>query len=260
MKSLDETVIESVVTAMDGEEKEIFPFIPYLLQDLWEMGASPEAIIELIYKNRNDHTKLKILDLGCGKGAVTIKIAEKFNCKCLGIDAVEEFVKEAQEKAEEHSVNDLCRFEVGDIRKRVHDLSNFDIIILGAIGPVFGDYYTTLSKLSNCLKKDGIFIIDDAYLPEHSEINLPHLNKKSEILQQISNAGLHLITEIVFSQKDIRKSNQHISSHLRKRVRELQKKHPAKKSLFKRYLKKQEEENDILEKSVLCSTMLIGKF
>ncbi len=44
MKTLD----ESVVTAMDGSDKELFSYLPYILQDLWEIGADPDAIINLI--------------------------------------------------------------------------------------------------------------------------------------------------------------------------------------------------------------------
>ena len=34
MRSLE----ESVVTAMDGTNKKLFPFLPYIFQDIWEMG------------------------------------------------------------------------------------------------------------------------------------------------------------------------------------------------------------------------------
>jgi hypothetical protein len=44
------TIEESIVIAMDGSDKELFPFLPIILQDLWEIGADPEAIIKLIRK------------------------------------------------------------------------------------------------------------------------------------------------------------------------------------------------------------------
>lgn len=46
MKSIE----ESVVIAMDGSDKELFPFLPYIFQDIWEIGADPDAIIKLIKK------------------------------------------------------------------------------------------------------------------------------------------------------------------------------------------------------------------
>ncbi len=44
MKSIE----ESVVTAMDGTDIELFHFLPYILQDLWEIGADPDVIISLL--------------------------------------------------------------------------------------------------------------------------------------------------------------------------------------------------------------------
>ena len=66
MKSLE----ESVVIAMDGSDPELFPFLPYIMQDLWEIGSDPETIIRLIRKHADKPAGMKVLDLGCGKGAV----------------------------------------------------------------------------------------------------------------------------------------------------------------------------------------------
>ena len=135
MKSLQ----ESVVTAMDGSDVELFPFLPYILQDLWEIGTSPQVIMDLVRKHAENHSNLRVLDLGCGKGAVSIKLAKEFNCQCHGIDAVKEFIGEANEKAGEFGVDHLCQFAVADLRETIKALSRFDIIILGSIGPVFGE-------------------------------------------------------------------------------------------------------------------------
>jgi cyclopropane fatty-acyl-phospholipid synthase-like methyltransferase len=171
------TIEESVVIAMDGSDKELYPFLPYILQDLWEIGADPDAIIKLITKNFDNFSDLKVLDLGCGKGAVSVKVAKKLGCTCYGIDAITEFIEFAQQKANEFKVNHLCIFETGDIREKVKYLSGFDLIILGAIGPVFGDYFTTLTTLSKCINKKGIFIIDDGYIDDNSDYVHPLMFK-----------------------------------------------------------------------------------
>ena len=47
MKSVE----ESAVAALDGTDIGIYPFLPYILQDLWEIGSDPLIIIQAIEKH-----------------------------------------------------------------------------------------------------------------------------------------------------------------------------------------------------------------
>lgn len=114
------TLEESIAVAMDGgQDTAIVPFLPYILQDFWEIGTPPEIIIDLVQKHCNDYSKLNVLDLGCGKGAVSLKLAQALKCSCYGIDGIPEFIRTSEEKALEYGVDALCRFEAADIRTRI---------------------------------------------------------------------------------------------------------------------------------------------
>jgi ubiquinone/menaquinone biosynthesis C-methylase UbiE len=212
------TIEECVVTSMDGSDKELYPFLPYILQDIWEIGADPGAIIKLIRKHSSNYSNLKILDLGCGKGAVSVKVSKVFGCACYGIDAIPRFIAFAQQKAKEYNVDHLCSFEIGDIREKIKQLSGYDIILLGAIGPVFGDYYTTLTTLSRCLSKNGFFIFDDGYIEDNSNFSHPLINKKGAILKQIKRAGMELVEDDIMTREDIKDSDDYIFENLKKYV------------------------------------------
>lgn len=244
---------------MDGSDAELFPFLPYILQDIWEIGTDPEAVIKLIGKHFKKYDNLEILDLGCGKGAVSIKAARRFNCKCLGIDAIPEFISYAQVKALEYKLEHLCMFETGDIRNKINELRKYDIIILGAIGPVLGNYFTTLSVLSKHLNDSGIIIIDDGYIEDDSDYTHPLMLKKQDLLEQVNSAGMKLNEDDIIRNDSIKDSDDYIFANLKKRCMELIDKHPDKKDLFENYIKKQEVENDVLENKVICATMMIKK-
>ncbi|MDP2162193.1 MAG: class I SAM-dependent methyltransferase, partial [Flavobacterium sp.] len=220
---------------------------------------NPEAIIKLLGKHFIDLDRLKILDLGCGKGAVSIKVAQKYGGHCYGIDAIPEFIDYAKEKAIEYKVGHLCAFITGDIREKVKALPTYDIIILGAIGPVFGDYYTTLTTLSKCLAKSGIFIIDDGYIENNSDYSHPLIQKQEIIFRQIDSAGMQLIEDYIFQKDEIKDSDDYIFEKLKMRCDELIENYPDKKELFLNYIKKQEDENDVLENKVVCTTMVIKR-
>jgi len=255
MKSIE----ESVVIAMDGSDKELFPFLPYILQDIWEIGADPDTIVKLIRKYCNNITELKVLDLGCGKGAASVKVSEKLGCTCNGIDALPDFVEFAQQKATEHKVNHLCKFETDDIRQKVKELSGYDVIILGAIGPVFGDYFSTFSNLAKCINENGIFIIDDSYINDDSDFSHPLIFNKSDILKQIEKARMELVENDIMDRDDIVDSDDYIFNNLKKRCHELIEKYPNKRNLFLDYIRKQEFENDVLENKVIGTTLVIKK-
>lgn len=251
------TVEECVVNAMDGSDKELFYFLPYILQDIWEIGTDPEIIIKMIRRHFTKYDNLRVLDLGCGKGAVSVKLSLELGCFCLGIDAIAEFIIDAQKKALEYKVDHLCNFISGDIREKIKELKEYDIVILGSIGPVLGDYYTTLTSLSHCCGDSGIFIIDDGYVEDDYSHHI--IIKKRDLLQQISRAGMRLINEEIISHADIKNNDDFIFEKLKKRCMELINIYPDKKPIFENYICRQVEENEVLEKYVVCSTMIIKK-
>lgn len=246
--------------AMDGSDVALFPFLPYIFQDVWEIGASPEIVVDLIKKHSSNYSALRLLDLGCGKGAVSIKIAKELGCNCIGIDALEAFISQANNKAMRQAVNDLCEFKTGDIRQEIKNLRNFNIVLLGAIGPVFGDYYSTLTAVKPCLAQNGIIIIDDGYIEDDSSFRHPLIEKKSIILKQISKAKMQLIDELIVSKEAIKESEANLFPSIEKRCRELINKYPSKKQLFINYINKQKKENYLLENEITCATMVLAAF
>jgi len=93
-----ENIEAQVVKSLDGKDIELYGFIPYLLQDLWEIGASPDVIIDIVQKHIGK-SDISVLDLGCGKGAVSVKLAKAVGCNVKGIDALKDFIEYAEDKA-----------------------------------------------------------------------------------------------------------------------------------------------------------------
>lgn len=255
MQSLE----ESVLTALDGTDRALLPYLPYILQDLWEIGASPDIMLMLIKKHFPNPTALSALDLGCGKGAVSIRLASALGCACHGIDAVGAFIDEARQKARACGVADRCRFEIGDLRTELARLTSYDVILLGAIGPVLGNYFETLTALSACLKPQGAILIDDGYVDDDSDFDHAGLEKKSTILRQIAQAGMRLIDEHLTPTSAIKATDNAMYAHIEQRCRELIEKHPEQRAIFENYLKNQREENDALENRAHCATLVIKR-
>jgi len=82
------TLEESIVAGMDCQNTAIVPFLPYILQDFWTLGTPPEIVINFIKKHCKNYPNLNVLDLGCGKGAVSVKLAAALKCNCHGIEGI----------------------------------------------------------------------------------------------------------------------------------------------------------------------------
>lgn len=250
------TLEESIAIAMDGgRNSSIVPFLPYILQDLWEIGTPPGVVIDLIRKHCNDYAHLHVLDLGCGKGAVCVKLAEALQCNCYGIDGIPEFIETSKLKAKEYGVDALCYFETDDIRERINDVDKFDVIILGAIGQVFGDYHDTLIILSAHLKEQGIIIINDAYIEDASTYQHPGVLPHREVMRQIGQAGMEMIDEST----EATDAYADEFENLHKRCRELIAKYPDKASLFEDFIHTQAGEYLALENDIVGSIMVVKK-
>jgi len=237
------TLEESIVSAMEGNNTKLFKYLPYIFQDFWELGSSPDEIINVIKKYKQDYSSLNVLDLGSGKGAVSIKIASELKCNCFGIDAIEEFVIFSNNKSKELSVSNFCTFEANDARKRIKSLGKYDIIILGAIGPVFGNYYNTLLELAPHLNDDGIIIIGDAYVEDNCTTDYPNVLQKTDILKQVSNAEMKIV-EIITTNEIIPKLAEEYEIEIKdmvNRCNELIEKHPEDKNVFLDYLETQKK-------------------
>jgi len=248
------------VRSLDGEDNALYPYLPYLLQDLWEIGSSADVVLDLIRRqNLHQRPDTHVLDLGCGKGAVSIPMAREFGFRIHGIDAMPAFIREASDRSKKSQVAHLCRFETGDIRRVTADLRDYQLVILGSIGPVLGNVEQSLRQVRTCLVPEGHVILDDGYVRDNSPLRSQDVLSESELKNQIQHSGFVMLDRTVMDRSLICESNQQIYRFIEKRAAELIGKHPEKRELFKDYLRAQQRENSVLEDEMVCVAWLLKR-
>jgi len=249
-------VQEKLAQSLTAEGTEMIPYLPYLLQDLWELGSSPEDITELFLKYFDENSKLRVLDLACGKGAVSVKLAKNCGCRIKGIDLLPEFIAYAKVKATEFGVEKFCEFTVGDINEAVELERDYDVVIMGAAGDILGNPGETMEKLKKTIKQGGLIIIDDAYArKEESEI----YHTREEWQAYIEKAGLKKIDERFIADDELRAVNDAQQPLIQKRAEELKSKYPDKAPLFNGYIRSQLAECAELENEIVGVLLLLKK-
>lgn len=115
-------------------------------------------LINLLNLKKGSH----VLDIGCGKGELLIKLAEKYRIKGIGLDK------------SPYCINDSNKTKL----KRVPDLDltfylmdgadyqpNIKFNLTSCVGAtwIFGDYLGTLKALSSMTQKDGLILVGEPY-------------------------------------------------------------------------------------------------
>lgn len=257
---MKDQTLEKLAQSLTGDSTDIIPFLPYLLQDLWELGSSPEEMLSMIKNHILLKEDARVLDLGCGKGAVSIRLAKELGCCCKGIDLLPDFVQYAREKAAEYGVEDLCEFTVGDITEAVRAERGYDLVIYGAVGNVLGSQYEILKALAGTVRAGGHILLDDAYLAEGNEKSTLLFHgeylRLPEWKSLIGEAGLKLAA--IHALDEEKPSYAEDFSNIKRRAEELCKAYPAKRELFAQYVRNQQDELADLESRLVGAVFLLG--
>ena len=255
---------EKLAASLSAETAEILPFLPYLLQDFWELGSDPCVIVSLIKKYIKVSNDTKILDLACGKGAASVKIAQELKVKVKGIDLISEFIGNAKEKALENNIGSFCDFIVEDVNEAVKTEKNYDCVIFGAAGTdVLGGPRQALEKLKSTVKQGGYIIIDEGYISDESEREKLKYNSEAYFTfkywtELFDEAGLELVEAVSENNENESENNPGIVE-ITARANELSTKYPNKRALFEGYVQNQQNEYDDIDNILVCVTWFLRK-
>jgi len=244
--------------SLDLIDQEMEEHIPYVLQDLWELGSIPEYIYLLIDKNVDKKGINKIIDFGCGKGAVLIYLAVRLDFQGLGIDIVSEFIESANQHAIENSVNNQIDFKTGDILKYIDKEEKHDVVIYGYDSGILGDVNETILQLGNRIQDSGYLILEIAFTAD-SKNRIEGLPTEKELIEQLDQSGLDVIDRILWDVDKITTINEQNNKFINNRVQELMVKYPAKKQIFEQYMDNQIKECKLIEHEMICSTWILKK-
>jgi cyclopropane fatty-acyl-phospholipid synthase-like methyltransferase len=255
---MDNDTAQKLAQSLTAESADIIPFLPYLLQDLWELGSSGAEMADLLRQHVTLSPGFTALDLGCGKGAVSVTLASQLGIRCKGIDIMEDFIRTAKQKAAERGVSHLCEFAAGDIICAIGVERGYDLVIYGAVGRVLGTPAEMLNALKATVRPGGYILLDDAYHADDAENPLsgeyPSLAEWRALIEQ---SGLVLIalSEAAGRPEDDERDFQCI----RKRALELTKACPQHREKFERYVQSQRDEYDDLAERLVGAAFLLQK-
>jgi ubiquinone/menaquinone biosynthesis C-methylase UbiE len=233
-------------------EKKLLPYMSYLLQDLWALGSSVDQILDLFGTLPLSQGAAKVLDLGCGKGAVAVQIAWRFGFHVVGVDAMPDFLRDAHKKSSEYQVSDLCTFIEQDILTYVIDKHDFDVVILASLGGIFVSNKDTIKKMRTQVRPGGYMVIDDGYLKKReflSRKGYEHYRSYEKTVEDLTMLNDRLLTQIPTREVSIEINDEYLKV-IENRSIELIGQYPELEKDLNSYLNVQREECDVLNNEV----------
>lgn len=238
--------------SLDLTSEELEKHVPELLRGLWELGSMPPYIIDLFGRNNLGHN-LNILDLGCGKGAVLVKLATQFDIKAIGVDLIPEFIEDANTYAIQYGVSDKISFKTEDIPDTINTTAMQDIVIYGYDSEILGDLKNTLTALSRCVIEGGYIILEYmvSHQPEEGFLTEEEMTKTIEWL------GFEIVDSIFWDKDLLKGTNRYNTEIIKGNAERLSQEFPDKIDLFNEYVQNQINECEELENDYICMTLLI---
>jgi len=239
----------------------MLPFVPELLKGMWALGSSPELVVGLLRPLGLAPERTKLLDLGCGKGAVAVTVAHRLGFSAVGIDACEAFLEEARERAAERGVSHRCRFELMDLRLYVKKASGFDVVVFASLGGLLGGYDQLVGRLRRTVRPGGHILIDDGFLKGGIPVQRAgygHYIAHAQTLKQLTAHGDTLAQEILTIEQN-RRINQEYLAIIKQNAMALLKNRPELEDSLLSYIRQQEKECEVLDTQITGAIWLIRR-
>ncbi len=129
--------------------------------------TASENLTNLMAEKAKINFNSNVLDVGCGNGEVTIKLAKKFKCSIIGIDLSGVRIKNAIQKLQKNpNILDFVNFKKASATNIPFNSDYFSHIWSQSTIYHVHDKDKALSEIFRVLEKGGIFVFDDLIKPK----------------------------------------------------------------------------------------------
>ena len=246
---MNEEQKESLARSLEGRV-DMLPYLPELLEGMWALGSSPDLYVEMLKPLNLPPETTAVVDLGCGKGAVTITLAKELGFKAQGVDLCQPFIEEAKVKAAEYGVDDLCHFRIDDIREFVKEGGDFDVAVYASLGNILGGFDECVKAIRGIVRAGGYIIIDDGFLKHEEPIErqgYEYYYSRQETVRLLTSQGDEIIEERIYSDEATKAINDEYMEIIRRNSERLIEKYPQNRESFEWYIRNQEQMCEVIE-------------
>ena len=131
----------------------------------WLLGESLHpgglALTRRVAELANVGAGTRLLDVGSGRGASAVSLAESLGCEVVGLTLEETGVEAGRALAEERGVAERVRFVQDDVQSAVLGDGKYDAALMECVLSILPDKRSSLARISAALRQGGRLAVTD---------------------------------------------------------------------------------------------------
>ena len=122
-------------------------------------SARADELIELLDLPASS----RVLDVGCGKAELLLRIVQRYSAEGVGVDLNDEFLSEARSNAVALGLGERTEWHDARIADVVVEPDSFDLAVCCGASQAFGTFAEALASLAALVRSGGQILIADPY-------------------------------------------------------------------------------------------------
>jgi Methylase involved in ubiquinone/menaquinone biosynthesis len=145
-----------------------FSYLDMLAKIGYAKHIGGKSATDRMIKDANIKKGSKVLDVGCGLGKTSCRLADESGCQVTGVDIMPDMVEQAKRTAKKMKVEDKVKFIEGDARKLPFKKDSFDMVFVESVTIFAEDVARAISEYYRVAKPGGVVCDNEVCLTRKS--------------------------------------------------------------------------------------------
>lgn len=259
----DDALEDLLAWSMDAPAS-LLPLLPALYEGLEDLGARTDDVLALLANVAMPEVP-HVLDLGCGKGAVAIALAQHHGAHVTGVDGNAAFIAHGRQRARTLGLSH-CELRMGDLRDAAMGSAElaapYDLVAMLALGDTLGDSEDRVAALRDRVRVGGLMLFDEAYvadtLPDSDPLRDDYPSHTA-LLEALCAHGDRVVATRTIDGPERAESYAAITDRLAQRADALAQTHPALAPELRDYVRRQRQALDTLGGPITGALILLER-
>jgi ubiquinone/menaquinone biosynthesis C-methylase UbiE len=138
-----------------GNGDSSFSYLDMLAEIGYARHIGGKGATDRLIKKANIKKGSKVLDVGCGLGKTSCRLATEQGCTVTGIDIMPKMITQAKLTAKKAGVGDKVTFMEGDARKLPFEDNSFDTVLVESVTIFVEDIARAIAEYNRVVKPGG---------------------------------------------------------------------------------------------------------